>query len=147
MFRIVFAPSGALVIALITASLPGAEAAELVVNVSGIEAAAGQIGCSLYAEPKGFPMDNSGALMQWLPAEPKGVTCRFAALADGRYAVSVAHDLNGNRKVDTNFLGIPTEAWGVSRNARPSLRAPRFEEAVFKVAGGKDQTIEIKVAK
>jgi uncharacterized protein (DUF2141 family) len=82
-----------------------------------------------------------------LRADAKGVTCNFSDLADGSYAVSVSHDLNGNKKVDTNFLGMPTESWGVSNNARPSLRAPRFDEAVFKVVAGKDMTLDIKVDK
>jgi uncharacterized protein (DUF2141 family) len=47
--------------------------------------------------------------------------------------------------VDANFLGIPTEAWGVSNNVRPALRAPRFEEASFKVASGQSVTLEIRV--
>ena len=144
MLRVLFAPICISALMLVAVS---AHAAELVVHVYDIAAAPGQIGCSLFSEPKGFPMDTRQALVQWLPADPKGVTCRFAALSDGDYAVSVAHDLNGNRKVDTNFLGIPTEAWGVSRNARPLLRAPRFDEAAFKVSDGKDLTIDIKVAR
>jgi uncharacterized protein (DUF2141 family) len=67
---------------------------------------------------------------------------------EGSYAVSIGHDLNGNKRVDTNFIGLPTEQWGVSNNARPSLRAPRFDEAVFKVAAdAKEWVIDIKVAK
>jgi uncharacterized protein (DUF2141 family) len=57
---------------------------------------------------------------------------------------------------------MPTEQWGVSNNvrptlrappcaphlARPILRAPRFEEAAFKVIAGTEQLIiDIKVAK
>lgn len=36
--------------------------------------------------------------------------------------------------MDTNFLGIPTERYGFSKNPRPFLRAPTFKEAVFEVA-------------
>jgi uncharacterized protein (DUF2141 family) len=50
--------------------------------------------------------------------------------------------------VDTNFVGMPTEQWGVSRNVRPTLRAPRFDEASFKVAADAGEiVIDIKVAK
>ena len=97
--------------------------------------------------PVGHLMDNSGATALWLPADPKGVSCRYANLPDGTYAVSVSHDLNGNRRTDTNFLGIPTEAWGVSNNARPTMRAPRFDEAAFKVVGGQSVTIDVRLAK
>lgn len=121
---------------------------DLVVRISGIKAPLGQVGCSLFAEASGFPMDNALAQQQWLPAEGDGVTCRFGGLAPGRYAVSVGHDLNGNRRVDTNLLGMPTEQWGVSNNARPALRAPRFEEAAFTVPDrGGELILRIEVAK
>ena len=106
------------------------------------------VGCALFAGPAGFPMDNAGARQAWQAADAKGVTCRLSDVPQGRYAVSIGHDLNGNKRVDTNFIGLPTKQWGVSHNARPSLRAPRFDEAVFKVAGdAKEVAIEIKVAK
>jgi uncharacterized protein (DUF2141 family) len=123
-------------------------AAEVVVRVSGLSEPLGQVGCSLFAGATGFPMDNTSARNLWLPAESKGVTCHFSDVPEGTYAVSIGHDLNANRRVDTNFIGLPTEQWGVSNNARPSLRAPRFDEASFKVAAdAQDLVIDIKVAK
>jgi uncharacterized protein (DUF2141 family) len=137
----------ALFLSLLVGAASPSHAAELVVRVKGIAAPLGQIGCSLFASDKGFPMDNSGARQQWLPAQAGGTECRFSDVAPGSYAVSIGHDRNGNRKVDTNFVGLPTEQWGVSRNARPSLRAPRFNEAVFTVpADAAMHEIEITVA-
>ncbi|MGQ0584761.1 MAG: DUF2141 domain-containing protein [Reyranella sp.] len=134
-------------LALSLAAQSGALAADVVINVTGIADARGAIGCALFPDGRGFPMDNSGAKALWLPADPKGVSCRYADLPDGTYAVSVSHDLNGNRRTDTNFLGIPTEAWGVSNNARPTMRAPRFDEAAFQIVGGQSVTIDVRVAK
>lgn len=123
-------------------------AAEVVVRISGLSEPLGQVGCSLFAGASGFPMDNSTACAQWQAADAKGVTCRYADVPEGTYAVSIGHDLNGNKRVDTNFIGLPTEQWGVSNNARPRLRAPRFEEAAFKVAAEAGEVvIDIKVAK
>lgn len=121
---------------------------DLVVRVGGVQSPLGQVGCSLFADATGFPMDSARAQQQWLPAQADGVTCRFGSLAPGRYALSVGHDLNGNRRVDTNLFGMPTEQWGVSNNARPALRAPRFDEAVFAVpADGGELVLRIEVAK
>ena len=122
-------------------------AAGVVITVSGIAQADGQIGCSLFKSALGFPMDSSAARQVWLPASRDGVVCSFSEVSEGRYAVAVAHDLNGNRRVDTNFVGIPTEAWGVSGNARPTLRSPRWDEAFFEVGREKDVALEIRVAK
>jgi uncharacterized protein (DUF2141 family) len=125
-----------------------ARAAELLVRINGLSEPLGQVGCSLFKGPGGFPMDNAGARTLWQAADAKGVTCRYADVAEGTYAVSIGHDLNGNKRVDTNFIGLPTEQWGVSSNVRPRLRAPRFEEAAFKIsADATEVVIEIEVAK
>ncbi len=55
------------------------------------------------------------------------------SLSPGRYAVSVFQDMNGNRKLDTNFIGIPTEASGSSNDAPAKWSAPKFKDAVFTV--------------
>jgi uncharacterized protein (DUF2141 family) len=123
-------------------------AAELEVRISGLAEPLGQVGCALYAAATGFPMDNTTARVLWLPASAKALVCRFAALPEGSYAVSVGHDLNGNKRIDTNLIGLPTEQWGVSNNVRPRLRAPRFDEALFKLAAGPEEVvIDIQVAK
>jgi uncharacterized protein (DUF2141 family) len=99
--------------ALLLAAIPIAGvAATLSVNVSGINESSGEIGCAQFKGAEGFPMDNSKATQVWLRADGKGVVCRFTDLSDGTYAVAVSHDFNGNKKVDTNFVGMPTEPWG-----------------------------------
>jgi uncharacterized protein (DUF2141 family) len=137
-----------LLMALLVTAGSTASAAEVVVRISGLSEPLGQVGCSLFAGPAGFPMDNSSARNLWLSADAKGMNCRFNDVPEGTYAVSIGHDLNGNKRVDTNLFGLPTEQWGVSNNARPMLRAPRFDEASFKVAAdAKDVVIDVKVAK
>jgi uncharacterized protein (DUF2141 family) len=56
-------------------------------------------------------------------------------LPPGRYALSVLQDMNGNRKLDTNFIGIPTEASGSSNDAPARWSAPKFNDAAFTVGG------------
>ena len=122
-------------------------AADLLVRVSGISTASGQIGCALFKSADGFPMNPAAATQVWTEASTKGVECRFSALPAGDYAISVSHDLNANRSLDTNLFGVPTEAWGVSKNVRPLMRAPQWKEATFEVADGKDLTLDIKISK
>lgn len=139
------APAGlVLALALLAAS---ASASEVLVRVGGIAASTGEIGCALFRSGPDFPMTVSGARQVWLKADAAGVTCRFDGVPDGTWAVSVAHDLNGNRRIDTNLVGLPTEAWGVSRNVRPTLRAPRFDESAFEVAAGRPVALEVTVAR
>jgi uncharacterized protein (DUF2141 family) len=43
------------------------------------------------------------------------------------------HDENENKELDTNFIGIPREGMGTTNNKKPKFRAPKFEEASFKL--------------
>ena len=122
---------------LVSVALAGtAHAADVVVDVAGVRSDRGEVGCALFGSEADFPMDPRSARMDWQPARQAGTTCRFTGLAPGSYALAVSHDLNGNRRADTNLFGMPTEDWGVSNDVRPTLRAPRFGEAVFQVAEG-----------
>lgn len=109
-------------------------AGDIRVAVSGVAGGAGQIGCGLHASEASFPMGHQGVRTVWVRPEGTSAICLFEDVPAGTYAVAVAHDLNGNRTADTNFLGLPREAWGVSGNARPAMRAPRFDEAAFTIA-------------
>lgn len=56
----------------------------------------------------------------------------FDNVPSGVYAIATFHDANNNNKMDTNFVGIPKEAYAVSNNARGGLASPpRFESARF----------------
>ena len=80
-------------------------------------------------------------------ADSDEVTCKFTDITTGNYAAPVAHDENANTKVDTNFVGTPTQAWGVSNNIRPLMRAPRWHEAQFTLATEEKKTINIQLEK
>lgn len=117
------------------------------VAVPSASNSSGKVGCALYASADGFPMDATKARAQlWQPSAAK-LECVFADLPAGDYAVALSHDLNDNQVVDSNWLGMPKEAWGVSRNARPSLRAPRFEEAAVQVPAEGEVVISVEVRK
>jgi uncharacterized protein (DUF2141 family) len=122
-----------------------AHAAELVVIVKDVKSDGGEIGCALFSSEKGFPMDATGAHVVWLRASQPTVICKFDALAEGRYAVAVSHDLNGNRHTDTNILGIPIEDWGVSNNIRPFMRAPTFAEASIIISAEEIKMISVEI--
>lgn len=121
-------------------------AGALVIDVVGIERSEGEIGCALHDDPNTFPMESDDADELWQKAEADGVECRFEALGSGRYAVAISQDFNGNRMTDTNFVGMPTEPWGVSNNVRPFLRAPRFDEAAVEIEAGATLRIEVELA-
>jgi uncharacterized protein (DUF2141 family) len=102
------------------------------VVIEGVRERSGEIGVLLFDRADGFPDDSQVSVQRRVvPAKTGRVVLDFEGLPFGTYAVAVIHDLNGNRKVDTNLLGIPREGYGFSNNARSLFRAPRFHEAAF----------------
>ena len=117
----------------------------LVVKVNGFRDDTGQAGCLLFSSSKGFPVKVAAASAQrFVRVENRSGTCEFAGLVAGTYAVAVFHDANSNGAVDTNFLGMPKEGIGVSRDARGFLGPPKFADAAFHYAGG-NMTIQVTV--
>ena len=114
-------------------------------RVAGSEAAEGLAGVALWTASNGFPEDIQHAVATtYVPIIEGEAFATFDELAPGSYAVTVYHDKNNNQEFDKNWLGMPREAWGVSNNARPRLRAPRFEEASFELTAGA-QSIDISI--
>lgn len=69
----------------------------------------------------------------------------FKDIPDGDYAIMLFHDRNNNGKMDTNFLGIPSEGYGASRNKLPFAAAPKYEANKFTVKGGVVIRLPIKL--
>ncbi|HKK25277.1 MAG TPA: DUF2141 domain-containing protein [Gracilimonas sp.] len=68
-----------------------------------------------------------------------------AELPFGEYAIAVYHDKNVNGKLDSNFLGIPKEAYGFSNNARGRFGPASWKDAHFIVnEANSSMSIEVK---
>ena len=57
----------------------------------------------------------------------------FETLPKGMYTLAVFHDVNGNGKLDKNYLGIPTEPYGFSNNARGMFGPPSEKDQLFTI--------------
>ncbi|MBI1875032.1 MAG: DUF2141 domain-containing protein [Acidobacteria bacterium] len=123
---------------------PDKTGVKLIVRIAGFPNDRGSAGIALWKAPRGFPEDIEHAIRTiYVSIHNHTATTTFEGVAPGIYAVTVLHDQNDNRKFDKNPLGIPREAWGVSGNVRPRMRAPRFAEARFRLE--KDLAIDIRV--
>jgi uncharacterized protein (DUF2141 family) len=119
---------------------------KLTVVVNGIRHQKGDICFRVYASEKGFPMsDTSEVQSGCTKITGKSVTKRFYGLKPGKYAVAIVDDQNGNRKLDTDFFGIPKEGFGISNNPTVSIQTgtPEFNKSSFRVS--KNTTINISV--
>jgi uncharacterized protein (DUF2141 family) len=110
--------------------------AALQIQVVGLRSNNGRVGCSLYNSPNGFPRDESKIIKHaWAPAQNNQGTCTFSGLAPGTYAVAIFHDENSNGKMDYNFLGIPKEGFGFTKDPTVTISAPSFQACSFNYSG------------
>ena len=65
------------------------------------------------------------------PARPGTVRVVVPNVPAGDYAAQAFHDENGNEDVDQNFIGIPKEGVGFSRDARIVFGPPKWRDAHF----------------
>jgi uncharacterized protein (DUF2141 family) len=124
-----------------------AQAQNLKINIENIVTSGGSIYISVYDRSEAF-MDVAKALdKRVIAVKAKGsVSLNLTGLKAGDYAISCYHDLNDNGKLDSNFLGIPTEPYAFSNNTRPKFRAPNWEEARFAYTGG-DAMVNLRLEK
>lgn len=116
---------------------------DLTVKVNGFPSNTGQAYVALFNSEASFP--SYGRQYQGQIVEIDKQTCKvtFKDLPPGRYAVAVYHDINKNKKLDKNVLGMPTESYGFSNNARNTFSAPSFADAAVNCS--KTQAISIFV--
>jgi uncharacterized protein (DUF2141 family) len=107
----------------------------ITVRVSGLRNDKGLVFVALFDSERAF--DAKKALMggQTRPSNGSAVVV-LENVVPGRYAVSFIHDENENKKLDTNFLGIPTEGFGFSRDAMGTFGPPGFDDTAVNVLAG-----------
>lgn len=93
----------------------------------------GQVVCALFDE-KGWLV--TPVIPGWAKIRDNTAVCVFTNVRPGVYGISAYHDENGNNKLDTNVVGMPTEDYGASRNARGTFGPPNFADAKFEYRGG-----------
>ncbi|MBI3786896.1 MAG: DUF2141 domain-containing protein [Ignavibacteriales bacterium] len=107
---------------------------KIIVTMSGFRGTKGHARIALFNSEEGFPSAESKAFRGTVAAIIDGrVRIEFDSLAYGGYAVAMYHDENDDGTLDSNFLGIPSEGYGVSNNIVHALSAPKFKEALIQL--------------
>jgi uncharacterized protein (DUF2141 family) len=128
----------ALLAALLCLQANAAQALDLSIEITGAKTAKGDVLVGLFSDAE-----------TWLKKPLRGervvagerVMVVFRNLPAGRYALTVFHDENSNGKLDTNMLGMPTEALAYSRGARGVMGPAKFDDAV--VSMDADTTLQV----
>lgn len=126
---------------LYTLLMQGPETVNLQLQIDNIQSQKGKLYIAVYRPNDNFLGDKPYQKLAFTPQVPS-VTVNIP-LPRGKYAFAVLDDEDGDKKMDSNLLGIPEEGYGVSHNAAQGLTKPSFEDAVVTV--NNPQKIEIKL--
>lgn len=116
------------------------------VTVTGFENDEGQVLIALFLSESGWPDDEALAFAATvLPIRNRQAFAEFKDVPAGPFAISVFHDEDQDRELDTGVFGIPTEDYGFSRNARDTFGPPSFDDARLEVGAAESMSIAIQV--
>ena len=116
----------------------------ITIEIKGIPSEKGNIFVGLFRQKDEFPVFGKQYIGKIIPVTGKKMTYTFDNLSEGKYAIAIYHDENKNGKLDKNYLGVPTEAYGFSNNARRTFSAPSFEEAELNLKSDLNISITLK---
>jgi uncharacterized protein (DUF2141 family) len=132
----------ALTVLLAATALPASSRAQdasqgIKVDITGLRNNKGQLVCSLWSGPAGFPRDDSHILKHvTAPVANAGGVCVFGGtFATGDYAITLFHDEDSSGKFKSNMIGYPLEGYGFSNNVVPQFSAPTFDQCKFHYDG------------
>lgn len=104
---------------------------DLKVEVKGIKNTQALIYLTLWDKPEGF-LRTAGKKMT-ITAQAPSAYAVFSGLPAGEYTLAAYQDINGNKKLDSNFIGIPKEPSGLSNDAGGKFGPPTYDDAKFTV--------------
>jgi uncharacterized protein (DUF2141 family) len=117
--------------------------AVLTVKVDHIAPRGGNLRLAIYNE-KSFGDDDAAPVIdRVVAATPSVQTVVFPGIPPGTYAVKMFQDVNRNETFDFDLLGIPSERYGFSNNAKPDwmrMSPPGFDAAKIELKRGANWT-------
>jgi uncharacterized protein (DUF2141 family) len=128
--------------ALLLAAMPVcASAATLTITVENISKKGGILHVALYDEAT-WPNDEATPIADAaVPVMLPWTVVTLKDLRPGIYGLKSYQDANRNGKFDQNWIGMPLEPYGFSRDARPFLSEPGFDRTKFTLSDGANEIV------
>jgi uncharacterized protein (DUF2141 family) len=106
-------------------------AGKFILSVVGFESDEGKAMIALINSEESYSETGVNFKSIALDIEDQKTEWNIDELPFGEYAIKLYHDENGNKKMDRNILGIPSEDYGFSNNATGSFGPAKYEDAKF----------------
>jgi uncharacterized protein (DUF2141 family) len=127
------------IITLFICNLLAAQNSNLTVKISGLKDNSGIVKVGLYNSEQTFLKTTYKSMISEIKNNQATVT--FTGIPAGEYAISTFHDENNNGILDKNMMGIPSEDYAASNNAKGFMGPPSYKDAKFTVS--KESKVEI----
>lgn len=118
---------------------------DLHIKIDNVKNNSGEILYLVFSRSEGFPDNEKNSIRQGKisteEASSEGLVIR--GLAEGQYAISLFHDENSNGLLDTNFLGLPKEGFGFSKNPKIYFGPPSFDRSRFELSNSRQIKINL----
>lgn len=118
----------------------------VIVTVEGLKNENGQVLINLFLGPDGFPSQPDRAYVALeRPITGDTVTARIEKVPAGPIAVAAFHDEDKDKELDTDFLGIPSEYWGVSKDASGFMGPPSYDDARLELDANAELRVRVQL--
>lgn len=143
MFRSISLACAALVVAVgAGAAVAQSRGAALEVRTPGLTAE-GSVVVAVFDKEADWKSRDRPVRTQRVAAGPDS-RLRIEGLAPGRYGLMVFHDKNNDERLNTWPIGMPSEPYGFSNNARGRFGPASWQAASFEVRGDSVQTLRLR---
>lgn len=118
-----------------TGGTENTEAASLTLSISGLSPQTGAVMVGVYAGETAW--DGGDAITgRSIDVSGETISVTFEGLAPGAYGLKLYHDVDGDGRMNTNLMGIPTEPVVFSNNAPMRFGPARWNDATFELSAG-----------
>lgn len=119
------------------------ETVDLQIVITNIDIIKGTIEMGVFKNPKTFLKKGQEYKIYSKKVTDNTILFNIKGIEKGSYAIAVYHDKNSDKECNKNFIGIPIEPYGFSKNFKPTMSKPKFEDC--KITATENTSIEIKL--
>jgi uncharacterized protein (DUF2141 family) len=117
--------------------------ASLTIQIQGLKQIKGKIQIGIYNDANQFPKVGGEYRVEYVDASANTLSYTAKNLPNGEYAIALFHDVNSDGVCNLNFLGIPKEPYGFSKNIKPVWSAPTFSKTKVAVNANTQISIDL----
>ena len=118
---------------------------QLTIQIQNIETPKGTLFLGLFDSPRDYDNNQSktGFFTQTI-VNGATASITYQDLPVGLYAIKAYHDVNNNKMLDKNFIGLPREQYGFSNNVMGAFGPPSFEQSQFEITEDTTQVLILR---